>query len=524
MMSAQPVQVSIQPPSPTLELAAKMMHNLPPVFSPDNSPPLTGSTSRKHYLPLISPVLTEDSDRPFDFSRRRGSTPSLQKSSASQYFEDLRKRRRGSEISTQAAESTSTEKETSVNMEQKAGEMRSARFAELPTALAQTIIRALGDQARATLLKKRTMSLPSSAPAFGLAHGLKEEEEERQRRASMRSKQLALLASQARLARTGASSVQTALVAERAVKGAIQEVVEDLQASKISKKTAIKVEESEESEGNGSSSSSGESKQITPTSDKSERSDSSEKTPEDGDQVPNAVVAPGGMWSQALASPQAATAFLASASEVAHDWANGFYKFEGEWAEDALRKEQLKLSETQSTRKRQREGEDVDDTPLSTPRAQAIRLQPPEITLNSKSATPESREASPANAPSEMIPLTNKVTIAVPPSLPSSSARSSLMAAQKRLSMSMPVVPISKPVTSAQEGGQMVDVLSNFVDLIEQRKETCHGLEKLAQDARRLSTVQLPSIASAMATKQKIDEELVVSETEGESSDATMIS
>jgi hypothetical protein len=435
-----------------------MLHTLPPVFSPDNSPPM-GVTSRTAYLPLISPAPNEEG-KPFNFDvPRRGSTPSLAKSSASQYFEELRKRRRTSETSMTAASNIASNTQPAFVHGKES--RTTGRFAELPTSIAQSIMRAMESQANSSssfLLKKRTMSMPNTqADEDYIDH----RDDKRQRRASMRSQQLALLASQARLARTGATSVETARRAERAVEGAVRQVVKEAQAG-VSNMT-ISRESSDDT-----TSPQTDSKEVSPTDSIGEKQSTTVE-------IPNGAFA----WSDALANPHRATAFLSSASAVAHDWANGFYKFEEEWAEDALKKERRRMSEHQVGDKRQVDQIDLEAAPS------------PKKTVSA----PSTREASPA-AENEDVDAPQSV-------------RSSLVAAHKRLSASLPSVPTSSSskAKSTESGGQLVDVLSNFASLIGQRKEVCQGLEKLAQDAKSLSNVPLPSIATALSQHPTIEEE-----------------
>lgn len=470
------------------------MQNLPPVFSPENSPP-SGFASRRDYLPLISPAPTEEG-RQFDFSgSRRGSTPSLTKSSASQYFEELRKRRRTSE----SAFTPTQEQQQLPSFANQEHSEKTSRFAELPSSIAQSILRALESQAKATSgaigsisLKKRTMSMPASASEV-FSGSYSEHRDPLERRASMRSQQLALLASQARLVRTGATSVHTAIRAERAVTGAVKKAVEDAQ---ISKGVNVEVDNVEES--------------TLAQEDPSREN----VTKADGVVVKSVVEGQGQgrgtnstdssqAWSEALASPQSTTAFLNRASEVAHDWANGFYRFEEKWAEDALQKEKRRLSEHHTSSKRPRIEDLLDQSGAGAGAAAAEKVDQNGPSSPRKGASsPPSRETSPNAKP-------NTISEALIPA----SLRSSLVAAHKRLSASLPTMSAT---SSVHEGGQLVDVLSNFVSLIEQRKETCHGLEKLAQDARRLSTVPLPSISTALAQHAEVKEE---EEEEGEEED-----
>jgi hypothetical protein len=424
--------------------------------------------SRTAYLPLISPALTEE-DKTFDFSsQRRGSTPSLAKSSASQYFEELRKRRRTSETAATAATSNQP-----VSMHERESQS-TGKFAELPSSIAQSILRALESQAKAstsvlesTTLKKRTMSMPSARPDEDLEMG---RDDKKQRRASMRSQQLALLASQARLARTGSTSVHTALLAERAVEGAVRQVVKEAQAGNLNK-------------------------DLSDFAAAEQGSDSDEISPTDVGEKPTSSVAEmqvsAAAWSDALSTPHTATAFLSSASAVAHDWANGFYRFEEEWAEDALKKEKRRMSEHHVGGKRPRREELLNEL--------AAEFEDGLASPKKVSSAPSTREVSPIASDVTPTPDTNAVA--------PMSVRSSLVAAHKRLSASLPAIPTTSSSTPSEGGGQLVDVLSNFASLIGQRKEVCHGLEKLAHNAKSLSNVKLPSIASALSHQSRIEEE-----------------
>ncbi|UZJ52377.1 hypothetical protein CBS101457_001697 [Exobasidium rhododendri] len=486
--SSAPIPASPSSSSSLHRDRPNLMNNLPPVFSPDPSPPM-GVAFREKYLPLVSPAITED-DGPFNFNRRRGSTPGSTKGGASQYFHDLRKRRRTSECSP-APTSASTMSTLPSDVLDAApvfvlqkGNSSTNNIAILPTSIAQPIREALEMQASMssspfTILKRRTMSLPSSYHA-----DLSEVEDEEEstnakrksdRRASVRSHQLTILANQARLARTGASSFTSALRAERAVEGAFQDVVRFAQDSKS---TFPGIKE----KGDSVDTKMGEDKKAKLHNGADDDAGSSLQNPSK-------------IWRSALSSPQTASAFLHSASEVAHDWANGFYAVGKEWAGDALQKEKRRLSENEIGRKRAREGEDEEEErEASSSTAAPIRPPSPKRTASE----PSKKEGSPFHDSS--------------PSGHPPSPRSSLVAAHKRLSTSLPSVPTlesSRSSGTGGEGGKLVDVLSNFVELIEQRKEGCHGLERLAQSARRLSTVQLPSVIvdSLMKRNDGEDEE-----------------
>lgn len=425
-------------------------------------------SNRTAYLPLISPAPT-DEDKGFDFSsHRRGSTPTLAKSSASQYFEELRKRRRTSETAATAATASQP-----VFVHERESQS-TGKFAELPSSIAQSILRALESQAKASTsaldsstLKKRTMSMPSARPDDDLEMG---RSDKKQRRASMRSHQLALLASQARLARTGSTSVHTALLAERAVEGAVRQVVKEAQAGN-KELCDIGAEQATDS---------GE---VSPT-------DIGDKSAPAVAEMKDAAAA----WSDALSTPHTATAFLSSASAVAHDWANKFYRFEEEWAEDALKKEKRRVSEYHVGAKRPRREELFGQVVADSEDGSA---SPTKI-----ASAPLTRETSPVAAAADGTPTPDASTAAP------QSVRSSLVAAHKRLSASLPAIPTTSTNTPSEGGGQLVDVLSNFASLIGQRKEVCHGLEKLAQDAKSLSSVKLPSLSVALSKQATIAEEV----------------
>ena len=476
---SSPAQVRSRSPShsPTLaQPSPTMMSTLPPVFSPESSPPLDESR-RTHYLPLVSPMLTDD-DRSFRLDRRRESTPTLQKSGVSSYFADLRKRRRTSD--SPSSSSCSSSRQNAVFLQQK-GRKQNARFSELPASIAQPILRAMesqtsGSSSTLTLptvadhiaARKRTLSMPiTGASEDGISDSTRRLELSK-RRASVRSRQLALLASQARLARSGATSVNTALRAERAVDGAVKRAVEDAQASR----SAI---QDEAGKGEG---------RI-----EEEDADANSEEERFGVDLHDHTTP----WSHALSTPQFANAFFSSASEVAHDWANGFYAFEREWAGDALRKERGRLRKDSSACKRRREDGNGERQSVSPKRT---------------ASQPVTREVSPSLLPVRL------------PAASVTSSHASLAAAGKRLSLSLPTRGRLKNNTDVvdredEPGGKLVDVLSNFASLIEQRQEGCHGLERLAQDAKRLSTVHLPSVGSSLPRKQEVAEQDVDDDDEG---------
>lgn len=223
------------------------------------------------------------------------------------------------------------------------------------------------------------------------------------RRESGRAQQLALLASQARLASTGTSSVQTALRTEKAVKGAVVKVAEE---ARDARPVAGLLNESDN--------------QMCQDTDQSEE---------------KLQGAPSGLtstWYEALASPVATVSFFDTASQVARGWANGFYAFESRWVHEALGQQQNEVSDA----------ERLTHTMRNT-------------------STPVHMEINP----------------------PSDQVTDQLLGLEK---VSQGKAPIGS--------GKLVDVLTNFAALMDSRKEGCRGLERLAQDARQISSSPLPPL------------------------------
>lgn len=357
--------------------------------------------------------------------------------------------------------------------------------------------------------QQRAMSVPHNLKsklhaAFATPDGAAE------RRGSMRAQQLALLASQARLASSGTTNVQAALRAERAVKAAVMTVVEDAQQSRQKQRASIALpskvgDGTEESAGNAAKERAQDEKGASSLTDV-EPTDMLDAAASDGTSA----------WSAALASPSSTTAFLQSAGEVARSWANGFYAFEKGWVGDALAEERHRSSAVES-----------DAAPTELSRCVKSSSAPAAAPSHEHASDPTATSASPSTDASSTFttPTDEQVpssTVTPAPSqsalgkpLKSSPRTALLVAAQNRLSnareggrMSLSgasgaaAFPMPSSGTgaldqqgeasSATAGGKLLDVLSNFQSLIESRTEGCHGLERLAADARLMSAAPLP--------------------------------
>lgn len=280
---------------------------------------------------------------------------------------------------------------------------------------------------------------------------------ERQRRNSVRAQQLSLLASQARLALSGTSNVNTAIRTENAVKGAVIKAFNDVQARK--KRESI-------SNFNPSSPLQSERGEdiVSPIR---ENNIPAEQNASPSSRIDTAIRDPIATWSEALQNAKTATSFLDSAKEVARDWANGFYAYEKEWIGSALQKEQSKIIEE--------EGEEVQS--------------------RNEIGRRTSLSAPPTSAKEEESTITDKdMVIPVEPAKGggSNDSISNYTIGQKVVDSNL--IPTRRSIEFSNGGGKLVDVLSNFATLIDSHKEGCHSLEKLAQNARRLSAVQLPNV------------------------------
>lgn len=280
---------------------------------------------------------------------------------------------------------------------------------------------------------------------------------ERQRRNSVRAQQLSLLASQARLALSGTSNVNTAIRTENAVKGAVIKAFNDVQARKqresISNLNPSSPLQSERGEDI-----------VSPIR---ENNIPAEQNASPSSRINTAIRDPTETWSEALQNAKTATSFLDSAKEVARDWANGFYAYEKEWIGSALQKEQSKIIEE--------EGEEVQS--------------------RNEIGRRTSLSAPPTSAKEEESTITDKdMVIPVEPTKGGSneSSISNYTIGQKGVDSNL--IPTRRSIEFSNGGGKLVDVLSNFATLIDSHKEGCHSLEKLAQNARRLSAVQLPNV------------------------------
>jgi hypothetical protein len=305
-----------------------------------------------------------------------------------------------------------------------------------------------------------------------------------ERRESVRAQQLALLASQARLASSGATSIGTALRAEKAMKGAVWKAVEGVQAARQAR-NSIAV---------GLHSKQDEEKSVSPSLDsEGERSATSSAAASPSKAALGRD--PTSAWSEMLASQDAACSFLDSAKEVAHSWANGFYAYEKEWVDGALSKEKKRLLQEKrasseivlpaSADSPTHVGPDTEEEVL--PRRKSFS-EPP---TGPKDETVDDEEhnlhqGGKLNHVALAVPERREsVYIATSDSATVTAAKRSLLAAQRRLS-TVTALPGNR--------GKLVDVLSNFASLIDSRKEGCHSLEVLAQNARRLSSVPLPAV------------------------------
>lgn len=281
---------------------------------------------------------------------------------------------------------------------------------------------------------------------------------ERQRRNSVRAQQLSLLASQARLALSGTSNVNTAIRTENAVKGAVIKAFNDVQARKqresISNLNPSSPLQSERGEDI-----------VSPIR---ENNIPAEQNASPSSRIDTAIRDPTATWSEALQNAKTATSFLDSAKEVARDWANGFYAYEKEWIGSALQKEQSKIIEE--------EGEEVHS--------------------RNEIGRRTSLSAPPTSAKEEESTITDKdMVIPVEPTKGGGGSNDSISnytIGQKVVDSNL--IPTRRSIEFSNGGGKLVDVLSNFATLIDSHKEGCHSLEKLAQNARRLSAVQLPNV------------------------------
>lgn len=314
------------------------------------------------------------------------------------------------------------------------------------------------------IANRRPSTNNQAAPAAAAATDVTSE---RQRRDSVRAQQLSLLASQARLALSGTSNVNTAIRTENAVKGAVMKVLNDVQARKH-----------RESISGLTATNSGSTSPISTV--QSERGESSSPAKESNKDVANDQIIspqrlrdPTATWSEALQNAKSAVSFLDSAKEVARDWANGFYAYEKEWIGTALQKEQSKLDNEKN-----QEQDSRNNVGRRT-----------------------SMSAPPVSAQEEESTLTDKdMVIPVEPMKESDEATPNYTTTSSKLLNSIPqkvidsaVIP-TRTIEFGNGGGKLVDVLSNFATLIDSHKEGCHSLEKLAQNARRLSAVQLPTV------------------------------
>lgn len=479
------------------------------------------TNKRTSYLPLLSPCIREEASTP---SSEQGSAQSQIPSTSTVRFakqdmapasqQQSESRKRSFEESPPVSPTNTSKKLSVEHCEPKAnadGEPCNKRaklpVVTLPNEIAHSLFTALGqstlDLDNAEGRQYRAMSVPrnmqsnvtaSTRAALvpprigGSASVANSSSSGAERRESVRAQQLALLASQARLASSGATSIGTALRAEKAMKGAVWKAVEGVQAARQARNSiaagaltsATHARDTEEGAESASSSRTASPSKYTLSHD------------------------PTNAWSEVLTSPSVACSFLDSAKEVAHGWANGFYAYEKEWVDGALSKEKQRL--TQERRATSEADAHFIRTPSSPPKSPTYVApassteedaddakqrprrksfsEPPLATTDDIVEDVEEDTQQQQSASLSTHDRRDSVMIA-PSSDPSSvtNAKRSLLAAQRRLSTA---------VTGNR--GKLVDVLSNFASLIDSRKEGCHSLELLAHNARRLSAVQLPNV------------------------------
>lgn len=498
------VGMTASAPSPNPSSPVGKANVIEPVSEHRNRPPMLSSLprdlidsdtpGRKSYLPLVSPCVDEgagqSAGRPP--KRRRLSTPTALPSTVGGYFDlqgppkerdvEMKSKQRSDQTASVPVDESDPEHKQEPIQGDRKQERTRIPVIELPDEIAHPLFMALqSSMGKPSTRQYRAMSVPrnlrSKAHPFSSSHLLGSGSASgtstpRERRDSMRAQQLSLLASQARLASTGTTNVHTAMRTEKAVKGAMWKAVEDVQARKARGDASAAIasaDEADDAEGRQS------------------ECDSEKKAEEPSSPIKvESIQDPAAAWSQALADRKSATSFLRSARDVAHDWANGFYAFEKEWVGDALQREQKKLDE---------EGQGAASSLSQTENSPVFG---PDLSTESVLGRRTSLSAPPAiergDGQNELIPMTDEkreyadATEAMASSSSSvTTARLTLMEAQRRLSLAPEQVEIGGR-------GKLVDVLSNFATLIDSRKEGCHSLEKLAQNARRLSSVQLPTL------------------------------
>ncbi|PWN31836.1 uncharacterized protein FA14DRAFT_158647 [Meira miltonrushii] len=438
--------------------------------------------SRTAYLPLVSPSIEEDG-----FSTDQNGLKRSREEGSGSYFD----------INKQESSTTNTSRSAILSDEDEEASIPTAKrvripLVSLPDEIGNPLMRAIeqsmsvdqsykngessSSSAQQNARQHRAMSVPRNLrskvhpvtalmvanrrPSAANSQASADATSERQRRNSVRAQQLSLLASQARLALSGTSNVNTAIRTENAVKGAVMKAFNDVQARKQRESIS------------GSSS---------PLSNvQSERGESGSPVKESnkdivGDQNPSpkrmeAIRDPTATWSEALQNAKSATSFLDSAKEVARDWANGFYAYEKEWIGTALQKEQLKLDDEKVQQEESRIGR---RTSLSAP---PVTAREEESTLTDKDMVIPVEPMKAAEDASSNYTASKAAVNAIPQKVVDSA-----------------VIP-TRSIDFGNGGGKLVDVLSNFATLIDSHKEGCHSLEKLAHNARRLSAVQLPPV------------------------------
>ncbi|PWN94301.1 hypothetical protein FA10DRAFT_45638 [Acaromyces ingoldii] len=359
-----------------------------------------------------------------------------------------------------------------------------------------------------------------------------------QRRASVRSQQLSLLASQARMVSVGSSSVKTAKRAEAVVKGVVRQAVEQRRSSTMAERGLLVC-----GGGGGGSRSAPVSEPTSPVLSPLTAAAAAAVAAATAGSNPVGEIAadslrdPTRQWEATLAQPETATAFMEGASELAKDWANGFYAYERSWAGDALRREKRRLSgeddgseeEGAAASTTEAGDEEVRKRMRRTKSSEGLRRQ-------SGSDCPVFRDSSSPRAEREAeeeeVSGLKKKTRSVSFKLVVDDDDDDEMGRKNKEEeeeedkegeeeeeeeeeeagegqQQLDKVAVRSTSTSSADdaksasapaGGGLVGVLNEFASLLETRQETCQGLEKLARDARELAGTRLEPVVRVTAS------------------------
>lgn len=326
-----------------------------------------------------------------------------------------------------------------------------------------------------------------------------------QRRASVRSQQLSLLASQARMVSVGSSSVKTAKRAEAVVKDVVLRAVEERRNSTLAADRELLAISDGTRSAPVSEPASPLLVSLGPTA---AARRPTMIAPEDNSD--SALLDPTKQWESVVSRPEMATAFMAGASELAKDWANGFYAYERSWAGDALRREKRRLSgedemeegdpataDEVENQKRRRRWEGSESFRRRSDSICPAFHKP----LSPLSAVKKAGRENEEEAKEQSINAAKKDDDDEGSTRSAEDTREAIDEVEESVESTSDVV---KPATlsTVPAGGSvgLVGVLNEFASLLETRQEACQGLEKLARDASELANTRLEPLVRIAAS------------------------